>query len=313
VGCDVPVWIQQTYPGHRLVGQVPLTAGFTQQVAGLEHRLVGVVLTERRGQVGAHEAEASAWAVTRIVAAVEMSVASCGAAQGQADRTESGGRGDAHGQQGGRWGLLAGVAGRSGGRGQAGSVCQHVAAENAGEGHGQGVGQGDLGGVADQAGDGGVQQLPQGVPEAGELLGFGGQVGAGKVAGGAEADDASDVLGTGSQPVFLPGAQQDRVDRGAGPSVEGADAFGGVALVAGDGQQVHVQVGDVDVDFADGLGGVGVDHGPGPWAWAAMSPTGKIAPVSFCASIIVTRATSGPIAAAAVAVSIEPAGLPGGG
>jgi len=45
---------------------------------------------------------------------------------------------------------------------------------------------------------------------------------------------------------------------------------------------------------------------PARWAWAAMSPTGRIAPVSFCASIIVSRATSGPSAAAAVATSIEP-------
>src|SRR5665647_55788 len=41
VGCDVPIGIEQTDSGHGLVGQVPLSACFTQQVAGLEHRLGG--------------------------------------------------------------------------------------------------------------------------------------------------------------------------------------------------------------------------------------------------------------------------------
>jgi hypothetical protein len=47
----------------------------------------------------------------------------------------------------------AAVAGRSGGGGEAGSVCPDGAAAGAGEGHGQGVGQADLGCVADHAGD----------------------------------------------------------------------------------------------------------------------------------------------------------------
>ena len=70
--------------------------------------------------------------------------------------------------------------------------------------------------------------------------------------------------GPGPHTVLLSGAEQYGAKRGAGAPVEGADAFGGVALVAGDGQQVHVEVVDVDVDLADGLGGVGVDYRPDP-------------------------------------------------
>jgi hypothetical protein len=45
VGCDVAIGIEHADPGQALVGQIPLPAGFTQQVARLEHRLGGVVLT----------------------------------------------------------------------------------------------------------------------------------------------------------------------------------------------------------------------------------------------------------------------------
>src|SRR5665647_1159813 len=75
VGCDVPIGIEQADAGHGLVGQLPLTAGFTQQVGGLEHRLSGVIPTGRQWQVGGHAAVARVWAVARIVAAVETSVA----------------------------------------------------------------------------------------------------------------------------------------------------------------------------------------------------------------------------------------------
>ena len=75
MGGDVPIGIEHLCAGRGLVGQVPLTAGFTQQVARLEHRPSGIVLTDRQWQIGSHGAVVRVCAVVRIAAAVEMSVA----------------------------------------------------------------------------------------------------------------------------------------------------------------------------------------------------------------------------------------------
>ena len=66
-------------------------------------------------------------------------------------------------------------------------------------------------GVADHARDRSPHLLPQVVAQTGQSDGFGGDVGADKVARSAEADDAGDVLGAGSDPVLLPAAEQQRL------------------------------------------------------------------------------------------------------
>lgn len=68
----------------------------------------------------------------------------------------------AHGEQGGRRGVLSGVAGRPGGSGHLIAVGQYVPAEHAGEPHRQGVGQTVAGGgVPDQFRGSGGERLPQ--------------------------------------------------------------------------------------------------------------------------------------------------------
>src|SRR5439155_22918937 len=97
--------------------------------------------------------------------------------------------------------------------------------------------------------------------------------------GPAERGDVGRVLGPGAAAALVPGAVDERVERGARPNVEGADALGRVELVAGDGQQVDAEaasstggaaarerapgaegVVDAGRDLADRLGGVGVER-----------------------------------------------------
>ena len=54
------------------------------------------------------------------------------------------------------------------------------------------------------------------------------------------------------------GAVQQRLQHRALANIESADPLGGIHLVAGDRQQIDFQLIDVDADFADGLGRVGV-------------------------------------------------------
>ena len=88
---------------------------------------------------------------------------------------------------------------------------------------------------------------------AGRLLG---EARGGQVASGAEADDAWDVFGSGAAGSLVTSAELDAFDFDAFADVEGADAFGAVDLVGGEGEEVGVGEGE----FEEGLDGVAVEE-----------------------------------------------------
>ena len=142
------------------------------------------------------------------------------------------------------------------------------------------AGEEGIGGLALKADAGGVgQALPAGAvephgraaifPQAGfqavagcrHLPGIVGQVLVNQRAGRAQADQFQDIFGAGAAVLFVIGPVHKLFQPDAGPNVERANAFGGVELMAGQGQQVNAQGVHFDRDFADGLSGVGVQQG----------------------------------------------------
>ena len=184
------------------------------------------------------------------------------AAEGEADGAERGLGVEAHGGEDGAGAFVALVAGGAGGGGDLGGAREDGGCAGVGEAHVDGVGQA-LRGVAveREAGDGPFELLPEQVAQPLHALGFVVEGGAGEVCGGGEAYDAGDVLGVGPEAVFVAGAAQEGFEVGALADVEGADAFGGVELVSGAGQQVDMEVVDVEGDLACALGGAVVQGG----------------------------------------------------
>ena len=99
------------------------------------------------------------------------------------------------------------------------------------------------------------------VAQGSEAEAFGGHFLGGDFAGLAEADDAGDVESAGTETALMSPAVHLLGERDAGWAAtdpESADAFGPVDFVSGEGQQVDGAAGDVDGEFAHGLGRVGV-------------------------------------------------------
>jgi hypothetical protein len=84
---------------------------------------------------------------------------------------------------------------------------------------------------------------------------------AGEFAGGTEGDGTWHVFGTGAAALLMAAAELARAERDAFADVEGADALGGVELVAGDG--VEIDEGDGGREFAGGLYAIGVEESAG--------------------------------------------------
>lgn len=59
----------------------------------------------------------------------------------------------------------------------------------------------------------------------------------------------------------MPRPEQDGLKGGAHTHEQGPDPLGGIALVAGQGQQVHAEGRDIDRQLADGLRRIGVEQG----------------------------------------------------
>ena len=127
---------------------------------------------------------------------------------------------------------------------------------------GKGVGRAGLGGAVDfEVGDGGEQAGLEVVAEGGEARHVG-KVLLREVAGGGQGGGVGEVFGAGAAPGLLVAAEQEGADWGAFADVEGPDALGGVHLVAGEGEQVHVRelAGEVEGELSGDLGGVGVEE-----------------------------------------------------
>jgi hypothetical protein len=86
------------------------------------------------------------------------------------------------------------------------------------------------------------------------------EVGSSQFAGHAETNDERDIFGSGPKPTFVPSAHENRTDRSPAPYKKCPDPFGGVQLVASDGKEVNSKIIDTSLDFAYGLGGIGVDE-----------------------------------------------------
>ena len=85
--------------------------------------------------------------------------------------------------------------------------------------------------------------------------------------GAAERDGAGDVLGAGPDPVLLPAAMDDGLDRLAVAHDQRADALGRADLVAGQGEQGAGEIAHADGQLAECLHRVGVErHARGPTA-----------------------------------------------
>ena len=159
--------------------------------------------------------------------------------------------------------LLAGHAGAAGG------ALDAVLVEEDEEAGGLAAVEGEVGDVEGAAGGVAVAEDAadalhdlglEGVAEGGGFpVGAGGVLAAHDFGGGSEGDDGGDVLGAGAAAAFLAAAAEEGVEAEALAEVEGADALGGVELVAAEGEEVNGDFPDVDGHFADGLDGVGVD------------------------------------------------------
>ena len=114
----------------------------------------------------------------------------------------------------------------------------------------------------------GENALFEAVAESGELgRGVGGQPGGGEFGGFAEACDGGYVFGSGAALALVRAAVQHGGEADVAANEENADAFGGVDLVAGEGEEVDVPEwafgAQVERETAYGLDGVGVEESAG--------------------------------------------------
>lgn len=126
----------------------------------------------------------------------------------------------------------------------------------------------EVGGVADAvagvAVDGNVGNesadlLFEAVAEGGEGGLDRGEVGGAKLGGLAEAGNPGQVLGAGAEGGFLGSAEEHGGQAFGVAGVDGSDALGPVDFVGGDREEVGGELFGVDGEFAEGLGGVGVE------------------------------------------------------
>ena len=106
------------------------------------------------------------------------------------------------------------------------------------------------------------------VAESGELRGaFGGEPFGGELGGFAQADDAGYVFGSGAALTLVRAPVHHGGETDVATDEEDSDAFGGVHLVAGEGEEVYVlerAIGrEVEGELASDLDCVGVEEGSG--------------------------------------------------
>jgi len=82
----------------------------------------------------------------------------------------------------------------------------------------------------------------------------------------------------------------------AAADVQGANAFGRINFVAGQGKKIESKRVDVDGDFAGGLHGIGGEIDVGLCGDAADSSSGWTVPSSLLACMMVIRTVSGRMA-----------------
>src|SRR5262249_29069758 len=105
-----------------------------------------------------------------------------------------------------------------------------------------------------------LQRLPEAVAQRAHAI-YGRKI-ARKLAGLAEAGREQRALGTCAAAMLVPAAVKQRLNRHAIAHEQGADALGGIGLVAGNRQKIDAELIHLDRNLADGLGGVGVkQHG----------------------------------------------------
>jgi hypothetical protein len=110
--------------------------------------------------------------------------------------------------------------------------------------------------------------LFEAVAEGGEFCrAFGGEPGVGEFGGFAEADDAGYVFGSGTALALVRAAVEHGGEADVLANEEDADAFGGVDLVAGEGEEVDVLERafgrEVEWELGGGLDSVGVEESAG--------------------------------------------------
>ncbi len=97
------------------------------------------------------------------------------------------------------------------------------------------------------------------VAQRGDADGVLGEGCGGEFRGFAKTDDACNVFRAGAEAALMVSAEEEMAQRRAAADIEGADPFGAVNFVSGEGQQVNLQSVYVDRYFAGGLDGVGME------------------------------------------------------
>ena len=85
------------------------------------------------------------------------------------------------------------------------------------------------------------------------------EVALGISSGDREANHAGDVLGATAETAFLTAAESERLQGDAVGLIESADTFGAATFGGVDGEQINAEAGDVQIQQAESLGGVGVE------------------------------------------------------
>ncbi len=106
-----------------------------------------------------------------------------------------------------------------------------------------------------------AEAFPQGVPQPAQRVGGAGKGAFREVAGRSQRDDRRDTLRTRPPPTLVAGPMEQGLQRDAIPNIERPDPLRRVDLVAGNRQQVHPEIVDVDRDLPHRLRDVSVDKG----------------------------------------------------
>src|SRR5262249_26459535 len=105
------------------------------------------------------------------------------------------------------------------------------------------------------------ETLPQPIPQGAHARGGGLEVAPRCITSSAEPNDGGDILRAGAHPALVARAEHERNERRAALHVERADALGSVELVAGDREEVELELARVDGHLAERLRRVGVNDG----------------------------------------------------
>ena len=116
-----------------------------------------------------------------------------------------------------------------------------------------------VGGIDAGVGNTGEDALFERVAQARDARGIFFAREAGEFGGFAEADDAGDIFRARAEAALVMSAIEKLAETRTALDEERANAFGGVELVAGDGEKIELQGFDVDGNFSGGLHGVGVE------------------------------------------------------